>query len=468
MAQINTRIILRNDSSVNWLAHESVILLKGEVGIEFLSNGSCKIKIGDGVRTWKELAYFGGEQLIGDDKTVLINGQIVSLKGFEAAAAGAQPRKNANGELEWVVPSTDTVDGLQSAVSGLESDVSSLFEMVGETDSKIETAINSVLEQITDNGKVDTIKELFDYVDEHGSEFATVLEKLNTIEEGAQVNKIEGLSLGGSVLNIVKKVADIPVAGLDKLGVVKSTTGANKVNVAADGTMSVNKVDINSIVVPVGEEVVLNGGSAAGAVAVNAVSIGNYGYANVAEALMHADNGDVITLQDNLQSNASIKISAENVTLDLNKHNVIANGSDGAILAEGGKATLAGEGLVHGTLGADGYSMGVWARDGHVVINDGLYTNETDGSERGTDLIYASGNALIEINGGVFEAATPQWTLNVKDSDYVAGKANIIVRGGSFKDFDPSNCLVEGPGTNFVALGYQSVKEGDYYVVKPL
>ena len=33
MAQINTRIILRNDSSVNWLAHENVVLLKGEVGI---------------------------------------------------------------------------------------------------------------------------------------------------------------------------------------------------------------------------------------------------------------------------------------------------------------------------------------------------------------------------------------------------------------------------------------------------
>ena len=94
--------------------------------------------------------------------------------------------------------------------------------------------------------------------------------------------------------------------------------------------------------------------------------------------------------------------------------------------------------------------------------------NETDGSERGTDLIYASGNSLIEINGGVFEAATPQWTLNVKDVDYKAGKANIIVKGGSFKNFDPANNNAEGANTNFVALGYQSVKEGDYYVVKPL
>ena len=188
----------------------------------------------------------------------------------------------------------------------------------------------------------------------------------------------------------------------------------------------------------------------------------------MADAIAHADNGEVISLQENFQSNNSLVVANKEVVLDLNNHNLIGNGNDGAIYAENGKVTLTGEGLVHGTLGADAYSMSVWAYDAHVVINDGLYTNETDGSERGTDLIYASGNSLIEINGGVFEAATPQWTLNVKDVDYKAGKANIVVKGGSFKNFDPANCLAEGPNTNFVALGYQSVKEGDYYVVKPL
>lgn len=248
---------------------------------------------------------------------------------------------------------------------------------------------------------------------------------------------------------------------------MKSAIGANKVNVAADGTMSVNKIDVNSIVVPIGEEVVLNGGSSAGSVNTYAVSIGNYGFNTVNEALAHADNGEVIALQDNLQAAAGLKITNKNITLDLNNHNLIGNGSDGAVFVEGGNVTLTGEGLVHGTLGADKYSMSIWAKDSHVVINDGLFTNETDGSERGTDLIYASGNAVIEINGGVFEAATPQWTLNVKDADYAAGKANIIVKGGSFKGFDPANAQT-GAETNFVALGYQSVKEGDYYVVKPL
>ena len=61
MSTLNTRIILRNDSTTAWLENELVVLLKGEVGIEFLANCKVKMKIGDGVTEWKNLAYFGGE-----------------------------------------------------------------------------------------------------------------------------------------------------------------------------------------------------------------------------------------------------------------------------------------------------------------------------------------------------------------------------------------------------------------------
>ena len=62
MATLNTRIIVRNDSTANWLTNESTVLLKGEIGIEFLSDGKVKIKIGDGTNTWSNLSYFGGEE----------------------------------------------------------------------------------------------------------------------------------------------------------------------------------------------------------------------------------------------------------------------------------------------------------------------------------------------------------------------------------------------------------------------
>ena len=234
--------------------------------------------------------------------------------------------------------------------------------------------------------------------------------------------------------------------------------------------MSVNKVDVNSLVVPMGEEFVLNGGCAVGSGFTYAASVGNIGYNNIEEAMKNLDNGAVIALQSDLimgtQDADHLVVNAENVEINLNDHVFMANGSNGAIKVEGGMTTLNGAGAVTATLGSDNYSMAVWADAGKVIINDGVYSNVTDGSARGTDLIYASGTGVIEINGGKFEAANPEWTLNIKDADRAT--ARITVKGGSFKNFDPANSKAEGEGTNFVALGYQSVKEGDYYVVKPL
>lgn len=62
MATLNTRIVIRNDSSANWLTNESVVLLKGEIGLEFFADGKVKMKVGDGTKTWAQLPYFGGEE----------------------------------------------------------------------------------------------------------------------------------------------------------------------------------------------------------------------------------------------------------------------------------------------------------------------------------------------------------------------------------------------------------------------
>lgn len=63
MAELKTRIILRNDTTADWekvKANDKYKLLKGEIGIEFVKNGSPKMKIGDDTSTWEALPYFGG------------------------------------------------------------------------------------------------------------------------------------------------------------------------------------------------------------------------------------------------------------------------------------------------------------------------------------------------------------------------------------------------------------------------
>lgn len=77
----------------------------------------------------------------------------IQINGFDEAPEGAQLRKNAEGKLEWFVPSTDTVDGLQSAMGGLQSDmktaqddITALEGLVGEkaVATQIEEAVEAL------------------------------------------------------------------------------------------------------------------------------------------------------------------------------------------------------------------------------------------------------------------------------------------------------------------------------------
>ena len=58
-----------------------------------------------------------GTVVLGDDKSIEIVDGKVTLKGFNSATAGQQPRINAAGTaLEWYTPDTSTVSGLADTV----------------------------------------------------------------------------------------------------------------------------------------------------------------------------------------------------------------------------------------------------------------------------------------------------------------------------------------------------------------
>ena len=177
---------------------------------------------------------------------------------------------------------------------------------------------------------------------------------------------------------------------------------------------------------------------------------------------------------DGKSDNAKIKINGAEKTITVAEGKTLtAGGENGAILAmNGAKVTLDGKGTIKADLGTSGRSMAVWAYNGAVVkITDGYYTNETDGSARGSDLIYANKNSRVEISGGIFKAATPQWTLNC--SDNADDNSVIIVSGGMFYMFNPAENSV-GEGEVVVADGYSVVRcdengtesdTGDWYKV---
>lgn len=79
-----------------------------------------------------------GSALTADGTSIAIVDGQVQILGFAAAETGAQPRKKADGSIEWIKPDTTTVEGLQTAVEGLESDVESLQTAVGNVYTKAE------------------------------------------------------------------------------------------------------------------------------------------------------------------------------------------------------------------------------------------------------------------------------------------------------------------------------------------
>ena len=112
--------------------------------------------------------------------------------------------------------------------------------------------------------------------------------------------------------------------------------------------------------------------------------------------------------------------------------------------------------------GTTGGAMAVCADgDSKVIINGGDFRQvSVPADDPVCDLIYALGNATIEINGGTFKAVTPANTLNCKDGS----NAKITVKGGSFYKYDPSNPTL-GANEVVVAAGYHVVQDGDWFNV---
>ena len=111
------------------------------------------------------------------------------------------------------------------------------------------------------------------------------------------------------------------------------------------------------------------------------------------------------------------------------------------------------------------------------VNGEGIVVTVNGGTYHGGCSVFNVQKGTLIVNGGFFQV-TPdngtndyRYTLNCIDANYKNGTANIIVKGGTFVNFDPSNNAAEGAGTNFVADGYKVISEvhgeDTWYTVVP-
>ena len=119
----------------------------------------------------------------------------LNLLGFADAVAGAQLVKSADGKVSWVKPDATTVEGLQTAVSTLQTTIgdenSGLVKQVNDNSAAIEilngnnTTEGSVAYQIAQvvagaDASYDTLKEIADWISTHGTDAATMNTQITT------------------------------------------------------------------------------------------------------------------------------------------------------------------------------------------------------------------------------------------------------------------------------------------------
>ena len=282
-------IQFRRDLAANWELHKDVVPAAGEPCFE---TDTGVFKIGDGVRTYGELKAIGGANLDADGKSIVITDGMFKLAGFDAAEVGAQPRKNADGNIEWVVPSTETVEGLQTTVAGLQSDIKTIQEIVtpsgegkqplldrvqtleeqlfgtGEDsiDKRIDAKINEFAAKVTDDGTINTIQELVNYVAEHGGEVATMAADIAELKTfvgnksvSDQINEaisgsghITEIAVNGTILDVVDGKVNITIPEFK---------GSDEIVVAEDGTLSIGTISFDKIVQREDSTLVLDGGA---------------------------------------------------------------------------------------------------------------------------------------------------------------------------------------------------------------
>ena len=108
------------------------------------------------------------------------------------------------------------------------------------------------------------------------------------------------------------------------------------------------------------------------------------------------------------------------------------------------------------------YAGGTFVAD---VNGEGITVTVNGGTYYGGGTTFQVTKGTLVVNGGFFSVYPDigtndyRYVLNCIDAAYRDGSANIIVKGGTFVNFDPSDNTAEGAGTNFVPEGYSVISE---------
>lgn len=197
-----------------------------------------------------------------------------------------------------------------------------------------------------------------------------------------------------------------------------------------------------------------------------------YPAASASELGSALNEGKIVALSKDITSNDTIVVNEKTATLDANGKTIantkgIWSDNEWSLVSaqKGSNLTITGNGNFKAKEN-DCYAVDV--RDGSTVtIKNGTFVGNIHA------VYVLEGTAIIE--GGTYSvqqkypeaSKADEFVLNCYDANRANNTAKIIVKGGTFINFNPADCQAEGAHTNFVADGYKVTSEtkanGDVY-----
>lgn len=370
MSELRTRIVLRNDSTTNWNANESTVLLKGEVGIEFLTDGKVKIKVGDGTKTWAQLSYFGAEYskseidgLVATAKTEAVAEAVATVLG-----EGVDEKYDTLVEVaNWILSDATSSAELIAKVGAIEADY-----LKGADKEELEGKITDL------SGFVGTLPE--------GAASATVVAYIQEV--------VDGLKIGEYA-----KASDLTALGERVSGVEGRIT-------ALENSMG----EIHAFMDSVEEGAQVN--------VIDSVDLAQFGLENKHLTLLDIAMGKVTGLTEALANKVTVQEGYRMVSEDeAGKLEKLVLGDDGSVTVSGTIAAGNVDGLTDWITARAGSLKGLSENN----LSDTLLT-KLNGIAEGAQVNVIEG---VSVNGTLIDAVNK--IADIKSTDIVKASDEITV-----------------------------------------
>lgn len=112
----------------------------------------------------------------------VVDGEL-RLVGFADAEAGAQLVKGTDGKLSWVVPSTETVEGLQTTVASLQKDITAIKNELNPVDEEGNPVQGGIVSDVSDLQESVGNEAVYDEDGELVSEATGIYKDIEDIED---------------------------------------------------------------------------------------------------------------------------------------------------------------------------------------------------------------------------------------------------------------------------------------------